>query len=169
MERLLAESLEDVSADPTEGSQLLLELYDSQGDESSDQSRRAVKADIDLRVRHINGFGKLRWSRSFDGVAIKRQGRRARARTQPARLESPCPVCAQRVRSFDSSGGEAQHVYVGTAYDHMLPRDFADTVERLGRPRPPLPVGLDVIEALDGGAVTALAASNPVVARVLHL
>jgi hypothetical protein len=51
----------------------------------------------------------------------------------------------------------------------MLPRDFADIIERLGRPRPPLPVGLDVIEALDGGAVTALAASNPVVARVLHL
>ena len=42
-------------------------------------------------------------------------------------------------------------------------------VERLGFPRPPLPVGLDVIEALGGAAVTALAESNPVVGRVLHL
>jgi hypothetical protein len=145
VQRLLAESLEDVSADPMEASQLLLELHDSEGDESSDQSRRAVKADIDLRVRHVNGFGKLRWGRNFEGVATK------------------------GVRSFDSSGREAQHVYVGTAHDHMLPRDFADMIERLGHPRPPLPVGLDVIEALDGRAVTVLAESNPIVARVLHL
>jgi hypothetical protein len=138
-ERLLAGSLEDQSADPTEAGQLLLELHDSEGDETSREARRAVKADIDVRVRHINGFGKLRWGRNFEGVAIK------------------------TVRSFASTGQETQHVFAGTAHDHMLPREFADMVERLGFPRPPLPVGLDVIEALGGAAVTALAASNPVV------
>jgi hypothetical protein len=60
---------------------------------------------------------------------------------------------------------------VGSAeiHDHMPAREFADMVERRGFPRPPLPVGLDVIEALDGAAVTTLAESNPVVGRLLHL
>jgi hypothetical protein len=51
----------------------------------------------------------------------------------------------------------------------MHPRDFADMVERIGNRRPALPVGLDVIEALEASAVTELAESNPLVGRVLHL
>jgi hypothetical protein len=144
-ERLLGESVEDLSADPADASQLLLELRDAESDETSREVRRAVKAGLDLRVRHINGFGRLRWGRSFEGIGIK------------------------TVRSFDSTGEETQHGFVEPAYDHMPPREFAEMVERLGFPRPPLPVGLDVIEALDGAAVTALAGSNPVVGRVLHL
>jgi hypothetical protein len=145
VERLIAESLEDLSADSTEAGQLLLELHDSEGDESSHQTRLAAKADMDLRVRHINGFGKLRWGRNFEGVVIS------------------------TVRSVDSAGTETQHVFPRPAYSHMQPRDFADMVERLGNARPALPVGLDIIEALDGPAVTKLAESNPLVGRVLHL
>jgi hypothetical protein len=144
-ERLLAAPIEDVGPHPNEAGELVLELEDSSGDESTDETRRAIRRDVELRVRHINGFGKLRWGRGFEGVKIK------------------------GVRSIDSTGGETQVVFVGTAYAHMQPRERADMMERMGLPRPALPVGLEVIEALDADAVTKLAESNPVVARVVHL
>jgi hypothetical protein len=143
-ERLTA-AIEDLAPHPTEAGEVLLELEDSFGDESTDETREAVRRDIDLRLRHINGFGKMRWGRGFGGVEVK------------------------AVRSFDSTGGESQIVFVGTAYAHMQPREFADMVERLGHPRPLLPTGLEVIEALNADAVTKLAESNAVVGRVLHL
>jgi hypothetical protein len=144
-ERLLAAAIEDLAPHGTDAGEMLLDLRDSFGDESTDETRQAIWHDIDARVRHINGFGKLRWGRGFEGVAVK------------------------AVRSFDSNDAETQVVRVGTAYDHMQPREFADMVENLGHPRPPLPTGLEVIEALDAGAVAKLAASNPHVGRVLHL
>ena len=144
VERLLAESIEDLTPHPTEPRALLLELEDSVGDESTDETRQAIRQDVDLRVRHINGFGKLRWGRGFEGVVVA------------------------GVRSIDSIGAETQVAWVGAAVEHMQPRDFADMVENLGFPRPDLPTGLEVVEALDGGAVAKLAESNPVV-RVVHL
>jgi hypothetical protein len=144
-ERLLAASIEDLAPHPTEPRALLLELEDSFGDESTDEIREAIRQDVNLRVRHINGFGKLRWGRGFEGVT------------------------GTGVRSIDSIGGETQVVSVGPAIEHMQPREFADMVENLGFPRPALPTGLEVIEALDGGAVAKLAESNPVVSRVVHL
>lgn len=144
-ERLLAAAIEDLAPHPTDVGTVLLELEDAFGDESTDETRQAVREDIDLRLRHINGFGKLRWGRGFEGVEV------------------------QAVRSFNSTGAETQHVFVGTAYAHLQPREFADMIEKWGHPRPPLPAGLDVIEALDAGAVAKLAKSQPVVGRVLHL
>jgi hypothetical protein len=51
----------------------------------------------------------------------------------------------------------------------MERREFADMVAGLGHPRPPLPTGLEVVEALDARAVAKLAESNPAVGRALHL
>lgn len=51
----------------------------------------------------------------------------------------------------------------------MLPEDFADMVERLGHPRPALPEGIDVVNALEFEPVMTLAKDHPDVARVLHL
>jgi len=59
--------------------------------------------------------------------------------------------------------------FLDVAVAHLEPEEFADLVERLGQPRPPLPLGLDTIQALDGADVTGLAAEFPVVAHVLHL
>lgn len=73
------------------------------------------------------------------------------------------------MQNIDSSGGIGQVVFVGPAYDHMLPEDFAEMVKCLGFPRPPLPEGTDDVRALDLAQITALAAANPEVARVLHL
>jgi hypothetical protein len=145
VERLLAASIDNLAPHPTEAGKVLLELQDSFGDESTDEARQAVRQNVDLRVRHINGFGKLRWGRGFEGVEVS------------------------AVRSIDSTGAETQVVFVGPAYAHMQPREFADMVANLGHPRPPLPTGLEVIEALDAGGVSKLAESNPVVGRVLHL
>lgn len=133
-----------LAAHPTEAGQLLLELQVGDGDETS-EGRLAVKAEIDRRVRHINGLGRLRWGRTFEGVAIK------------------------SIRSVDPAGPETQHAFLEPAYDHMSARDYARLAARSGLPSRPLPAGLEVIEALDGPAVTALADSTPVVGRVLHL
>ncbi len=51
----------------------------------------------------------------------------------------------------------------------MLPEDYADMVERLGHPRPPLPAGIEVVNALEFESVMALAETHPDVGRVLHL
>lgn len=146
VERLAAESLPGLTADPDDPKQLLLELDDPEGDATGDEAPHAAKAVIDAVVRDLNGFGKPRWGQMFDGIAA-----------------------SQTVRTVGPAGEVAQRVFAGTAVDHMEPEDFADMVERLGHPRPPLPTGLEVIRALRGPDVTALVETNPAVGRVLHL
>jgi hypothetical protein len=51
----------------------------------------------------------------------------------------------------------------------LAERLFADMVEQAGYPRPEMPTGLDVINPPQGEAVTRLAATNPEIARGLHL
>jgi hypothetical protein len=67
------------------------------------------------------------------------------------------------------SSGSSRGSFAGSAHGHLQPPEFGDMLERLGNPRPPLPVGLEVIEALDTAAVDKLAGENPLVGRVLHL
>ena len=145
VERLLAESSDRLSA-TEEPREVVLEITDVEHDLATDESRQAGRMLIDAAVRHLNGFGKLRWGRAYGGVAVK------------------------TVRYFDSEGRPGgQVVFVGTAYDHMLPEDFADMLERLGYPRPELPVGVEDVNALDLAKVAALSDDDPEVARVLHL
>src|SRR5262245_15611033 len=98
-ERLLAASIEGLAPQPDETTQVLLELEDSFGDARSDETRQAVREYVEPRVRHINGFGKLRWGRGFEGVAVK------------------------AARCFNSTGAETQVVFLGTAYGHLQPRE----------------------------------------------
>ena len=145
VERLLAESSERLSA-TDETREVVLEIADAEHDVVTDESRQAGRTLIDAAVRHLNGFGKLRWGRTYEGVTVK------------------------AVRYFDSEGRPGgQVVFVETAYDHMLPEDYADMVERLGFPRPELPAGVEDVNALDLATVTALADDDPEVARVLRL
>jgi hypothetical protein len=132
---------------PVEGErgQLRLEFDDPEGDATGDEAPHAGKAVIDAYVRRLNGFGRLRWARSFEAVSIA------------------------AVRTIDSTGKETQHVFPPSIVGHTPFEDFADMVERQGHPRPPAPDGLDDVNALDGEAVTALAAENPNVALVLRL
>lgn len=142
IERLLTESADLSRADsPREA---VLELRDAL-EEPTSESRQAIRARIETRIRHLNGAGKLRWGRAFEGVTVK------------------------SVRHFNCAGESAQVVFVGTAYDHLTPHEFGDMVETLGHPRPDLPFGCRDVEALDFVKVAALADTDPVVARVLRL
>lgn len=141
----LASEFDDLSPVPDAPRELLLELNDPEGDATGDNAPHAAKAVIDAFVRRINGFGKLRWGRSFEGVEVS------------------------KIATVGSGGGTAQHVFVEPAFGHSSPEEFADMVERLGHPRPEMPTGLEIINALAGEPVTAVAATNPEVARVLHL
>ena len=144
VERLLAESSERLTATDVPR-EIALEITDIRYDVSTDQSREAGRSLTDAALRHLNGFGKLRWGRTYEDIRVK------------------------SVTCVDSAGELSQVVFAGTAYDHMLPEDYADMVESLGFPRPNLPIGLGDVNALDLAAVTALADSEPEVGRVLRL
>lgn len=145
VERLLAESVPDLSAADGDDSHLVFTFSDPPDDGSFESESHAAKAVIDAFVRHVNGFGRLRWGRSFEGVALA------------------------STRAVDANGKTTQYAFLGQAVAHLSPEDFAAMVERLGFPRPPPPLGLEVVKALNGAAVTKRAESNPQVARVLQL
>jgi hypothetical protein len=144
-ERLAAESLPGLSAAGDDPRQLVLELDDTGSDAADEDAPQVAKTVIEACVRHINGSGKLRWGRAFEGVAVS------------------------AVQSVGSDGRVTQHVFPPPAIDHMLPEDFADLVEQFGFQRPGLPFGIEIVNALDLAAVTSLAETNPDVGRVLHL
>ncbi len=145
VERILAGSPAGPSACSEDRELILVEVLDSEHDLATDESRQAGRTLIDAAVRHLNGFGRLQWGRAFDGLQI------------------------QRVQCIDSDGHSEVVVFTNPAYEHMEPEDFAVLLERLGRPRPELPVGLDDVRALDLATVVSLADNDPEVARVLRL
>lgn len=141
--RLLAESPR-LSAGGSDREAVL--EFDDGREEATDESRQAIRAQIEAAVRHFNGFGRLRWGRSFEGVTVK-----------------------GGVKYFGLGGESGEVVFVGSAHAHLTPEQFGDLVERLGHPRPEPPFGLSDIEALDAAQVIDLADSDPIVARVLRL
>ncbi|MEK6327613.1 MAG: hypothetical protein AABM66_08860 [Actinomycetota bacterium] len=146
VELLTGESLDErLSVDQDDPSRLLLELQDPEGDVTGSDAPHAAKAPIDAFVQEVNSFGRLRWGRTFEGFSVT------------------------KITSFDSAGHAAQYAFAGTAHDHMLPEDFADMVERPGHPRPKLPAGIEVVNALELAPVMELAEAHPDVGRVLHL
>jgi hypothetical protein len=145
VERLLSESVEGLSEDPDNPSQLLMTLDDPEGGAVGDDAPHAAKAEIDAFVNRLNGVGKLRWGRAFEGVSVA------------------------GIKSFDETGKATNRVFVGPAYDHMLPEDFADMVERLGYERPPMPKGVEIVNALDFASSMSVTETNPEVVRAVHL
>jgi hypothetical protein len=111
-------------------------------EESDDDVARAV---IENRVHQLNTFGRLRFGRAFE------------------------PVSVAATRSVDADGNPRQVVHVGAAHGHLQPAEFAAFVEKLGFPRPDMPKGLEVIEALSHDDIATAAASTPDVQHVLDL
>lgn len=144
IERLLAESPEGLFAteDPLVA---LLEILDPEHENNTDEARAVGRTLIDAAVRRWNGFGKLRWGRSFGGVT------------------------AGRTSYVAADGARGQVMFVGTAYAHLLPEEYGDMMERLGFERPLLPDGLGDVNALNLTAVVELAEDHPEIARVLRL
>ena len=145
VERLAGESLPGLSTNEAAPRELLLELHDPEGDATGDDAPRAAKAVIDASVRHVNAFGRLRWGRAFESVAVS------------------------EIKSFDPAGRATHQLFFEPATAFLLPEEYADMIERLGHPRPELPAGVEVVNALEGAALTALGETNPEVGRVLHL
>jgi len=46
--------------------------FDDGREEMSDQTREAIRQQIEATLRHINGCGKLRWGRSFPKASASR-------------------------------------------------------------------------------------------------
>jgi hypothetical protein len=143
--RLAEESVPGLSADTTDPRRLLLELHDPEGDATGDDAPRMAKHAIDVALQHLNGFGRLRWGRVFEGVSVT------------------------SIKSFDLAGNATHRVFLEPLVEHMTPESLAEMVEGLGHPRPGLPASTDVVNALDGATVAELAEEHPDVGRVLHL
>ena len=120
--------------------------FDDGHEEVSDETRDAIRREIEATLRHINGCGKLRWGRSFEGLSMK-----------------------DGVKYVGAAGQSGQVVFLGPARAHLTPAEFGDLMEQLGHPRPDPPFGSTEVEALDVAQVTELADSDPIVARVLRL
>ena len=70
VELLRAESLPGLSATADDPCQLILEFDDQEADVADEDASHAAKAVIDASVQRINGSGKLRWGRAFEGVTV---------------------------------------------------------------------------------------------------
>jgi hypothetical protein len=145
VERLLSESIDGLSGDPGDPRRLVrsLDIQEVRSDPTAtaDLAKNEVHSRLDL----LNALGKLRWGRTFEGVKI------------------------EAIRSFDEKGRATQRAFLGIAYDHMLPEDYADMIERMGRPRPPLPKGIEVINGLKLADLIGVAENRPDAVRAVRL
>ncbi len=115
------------------------------GGATRDDARAAARAQIEDRVEDLNGLGKLRWGRTFEGVEIEE-------------VRVVDPDCRDEIVGF-----------LGVAVDFMTWREMERMRIRLGRPPRPEPDGLSDIEGLDLPTVERLLDNEPSVRRVLHL
>lgn len=98
VERLLPQQIEGLSANSDDPRQLLLTLRDPEGQATGEDGSDLARAKIEGFINRLNALGRLRWGRVFEGVSIA------------------------GVKSFDENGQATQHVFLGTAVEHMLPR-----------------------------------------------
>jgi hypothetical protein len=143
IDRLLNQNIERLSVDPNDPLSLRLALSITPDDSTED--RESVKTTIEGQVKLLNGLGRLRWGRTYEGVRWT------------------------ATRSFDENGRSTQQVFLGVAIDHMLPEEYADMVERLGNPRPELPKGLEIVDALNFSRSLAVAEAKPEAVRAIRL
>jgi hypothetical protein len=106
---------------------------------------RDAKPRIDALVARLNGLGKLRWGRAFDGVEIR------------------------ETRRVDEDGREAIVAFVGAATAYVTHEQMVKIARQLGHTPPEDPPGLGEINALSLPDVFGLAATEPAVATALRL
>jgi hypothetical protein len=136
---------ENLNVDGDNPTQLILELRGPEEPSADFDEPNAAKEAIDAFVDLINGFGKLRWGRSFYGLS------------------------ESGIRAIDADGSEEEYVFLERAVHHMEPHEFADMVERQGHRRPALPSGWDLVGSMELDSVLATAERHPDVVRVLRL
>lgn len=147
-ERLVGEfpELSAVEYSPSEYHRdLHLELDVPEGDAPEGNALNVARAVIEAHVRRINGFGRLRWGRTFEGVEIT------------------------DFKTIDSQGETATIHFLEPGVEYLLPEDWVAMADERGIPKARLPIGMEVLSILDGEAVTMLAATDRSVALVLRL
>lgn len=123
---------------------LRLELDIAEG-AAADDGLDVGRAAIEANVRRMNGFGRLRWGRTFEGARIT------------------------NIKTIDFDGKATTIVFIGPAVQYLLPEDWIAGAEARGIPRARLPVGMAALADLDGVAITTLASADHHVALVLRL
>lgn len=148
VERLVGEfpELSAVEVSPSEYHRdVQLELDDPEGDAPEGTALNVARGVIEARVRRINGFGRLRWGRMFEGVEIT------------------------DFHTIDCEGETMAIHFLEPAVEYLLPEDWVAMADERGIPRARLPVGVEALSVLDGDTVTMLAATDHSVALVLRL
>jgi hypothetical protein len=132
--------------DPVDGEPRQLLLTHNQPDGATpEEEPRIVQDEVEAFVNRLNGVGRVRWGRVFEGVAI------------------------HSWHTVDADGEITETIFLDGGTGHLLPEEFADFVESLGYKRPPLPDGLDHIDGLDLDAALETAGTNPAAGRVVQL
>ena len=147
-ERLLGEFPELSAVDDSSSEyhrDVHLELDDPEGDAPEANALNVARTAIEAHVRRINGFGRLRWGRAFEGVEIT------------------------DFKTIDDEGDTVTIRFLEPAVEYLLPEDWVAMADERGIPRARLPVGMEALSLLDGEAVTTLAATDHSVALVLRL
>lgn len=70
IERLLTQPVDGLAA-TSEAHMATLEILDPDHADKSDEALAAGRTLIDAALRHLNGFGKLRWGRAFTALTIR--------------------------------------------------------------------------------------------------
>ncbi len=143
-DRLLAEDINGLSAVEGEPDRIAYAIQHPEGASEAGEAE-VVQDEVRALVAGLNGAGRVRWGKIFEGVELHHS------------------------ETVDDAGEVTQRYYVDAAVGRLPPRAFGDLVERMGFPRPELPVGLEYIENLDLGAAVAAATSSPVASGVLQL
>ena len=127
-----------------EPSRLLLTHIQPDG-ATPEEEPHIVQDEVEAFVNRLNGVGRVRWGRVFEGVSI------------------------HSWHTVDAGGEITETIFLDAATGHLPPKEFADFVESLGYERPSPPDGLEHIDGLDLDAALETAGTNPAAGRVVQL
>lgn len=132
--------------DPLDGEpRRLLLTHNQPNGATPEEESHIVQNEVEAFVSRLNGVGRVRWGRIFEGVSI------------------------HSWHTVAADGKITETIFLDAATGHLPPKEFADLVESLGYERPPLPDGLDHIDGLDLDAALETTGTNPAAGRVVQL
>jgi len=145
VERLFRELPLEVEAIPDDATHVLVSLTNPEGEATGDDVGHAAKRAIDALVARLNGLGRLRWGRAFEGVAVA------------------------SIQSTNVGGATTTYVFPAAINAHFSYEELIRFADAQGLPQPPAPRGLAHIRSLELSEVNRLAQEDPDVARALRL
>lgn len=144
VDRLIHAGIGGISLVDGEPSRLLLTHIQPDG-ATPEEEPHIVQDEVEAFVNRLNGVGRVRWGKVFEGVSI------------------------HSWHTVDAGGEITETIFLDSATGHLPPKEFADFVESLGYERPSPPDGLEHIDDLDLDAALETAGTNPAAGRVVQL